>query len=559
MKKLAIKIFFATLVNLVSNIANAQDQKYWIAIESHRDHDSAVRQAQVYSDDIPKTHAFQLTEGTYVIGAGSYNQLDAISIRQHLVAERTIPNESFVTVRDNFGTQVWPSPKNEGSIEIEAPNDEIVDEQMAKELTRKMAIQRVLKYFGDYSGNIDGVFGSGTVAAIATYQARNGFAATGKLTPAQQDYLFEHLRYELEKSGLLEIEDAEAGITIAMPADLLRFSHYDAPFAIYEPVEGESLRIFLISMKGNRSSLNVLHEILQLSGRIPTEPQSYLHQDSFVISSRVGESNSYTYAQLENGRIKGFSVAWHRRDDSFGREIVPKILSSFAELNEQTLEDHPVLIASAGEISELTLSVEEYKPTTTASGFFIDEHGSVATTADAVNDCQRVVVNPNQQMAIKSIYPEKNLAILSPLSALTPPTFARFQNRPPRLGSRVAVSGFSFEGDLGAPTLTYGKFSTNIGPSGNHDLGILKVQTMPGDIGGPVLNQSGTVVGMLLPKPKSDRVIPKNSQVSLDINAILHGIRESGIEVTLTGASREIDPVLLERRATEMTVLVQCF
>ena len=563
MRKLAATLFLTAMAQLFAIAPNAQQQGYWIAIEVHRNLELAIRRARFVSDDVPKTRVFQLKNGSYAVVAGTYDQFDASSIRQQLVAEGVIPSESYATAGSNFDVQVWPPIDEMDSTGTATDPDAEIDhaqnaEELAEHLAHQMAIQRVLKYFGDYKAKIDGVFGKGTFAAIAAFQERNGFAATGSLTPEQEKHLFDTFKFELTESGLHEIADPDAGITVALPIDLIRFSSYDPPFAIYDPVEGQGIQVLLISMVGNASTLKLLHEIMQLSGRIPTGSQSYVDRDSFVISSDAGDMSSYTYAGLRNGRIKGFSVAWQQADDLYSREIVPKMLASFHELDERTLDDR-LELASSEEVSELISGIKRHEPAQTASGFFVDRNGSVVTAANTVGDCKRIFVSPNHNMEVKVANPEMNLAVLSPLEPLAPLEFARFQENAPKRGSRVAVSGYSFEGDLGAPTLTYGHFASHTGPDGGSGHDMLRIRTLPGDVGGPVLDQAGAVVGMLMPKLPGDRVIPENVQVSLSVGAIRDLVATSDIDITFTGASRKLDPVLLERRATEITVLIECY
>ncbi len=48
----------------------------------------------------------------------------------------------------------------------------------------EVAVQAQLKKLGYYGGTVDGVVGPGTQKAIAKYQAAEGLAVTGTITPA---------------------------------------------------------------------------------------------------------------------------------------------------------------------------------------------------------------------------------------------------------------------------------------------------------------------------------------------------------------------------------------
>ena len=92
------------------------------------------------------------------------------------------------------------------------------------------------------------------------------------------------------------------------------------------------------------------------------------------------------------------------------------------------------------------------------------------------------------------------MAVLTTESAVAPRAVAQFSGGAPRLQSEAMAAGFSYGGVLGAPTISFGTVSDLRGLRGEQDITRLQLETLEGDAGGPVLDEAGGVLGMVLPK-----------------------------------------------------------
>jgi hypothetical protein len=151
------------------------------------------------------------------------------------------------------------------------------------------------------------------------------------------------------------------------------------------------------------------------------------------------------------------------------------------------------------------------------------------------------------------------LAILKPKQALSPMAVADFQNGAPRLGDTLAVAGYSYGGILGAATLSFGTLADVQGLTGDAAQSRLTVTTQPADAGGPVLDDEGSVWGMLLPAPSNGQQLPADVGITLDADAITQAMRAAGLAPSASTASGPIAPDELSRLAIGMTVLVGCW
>ena len=130
----------------------------------------------------------------------------------------------------------------------------------------------------------------------------------------------------------------------------------------------------------------------------------------------------------------------------------------------------------------------------------------------------------------------------------------------PRLQDQIAVAGYPFNGVLSAPTLTFGQVVDIRGLTGDDTIKRLSILPQPSDAGGPVFDDSGAVLGMLLPrKDGNTQVLPPEVNFSLDATQIVSVLADQGITAQTSGISRPISPVALTRRAADITVLVSCW
>jgi S1-C subfamily serine protease len=209
---------------------------------------------------------------------------------------------------------------------------------------------------------------------------------------------------------------------------------------------------------------------------------------------------------------------------------------------------------------DLLAGLEIRKPQLARSGFYIDDAGTVVTTAQAVGSCERITLDEEYEAEVVGINAALGIAVLRPTSSLAPMGIAQFRESNPRLQSDVAVAGYSFEGVLGAPSVTFGKLSELRGLQGEANLTRLALASLPGDAGGPVFDTGGAVVGMLLPKPAADqRQLPVDVSFAARGDAIREILIEAGYQTTLGDAFGLMAPEDLTARASDMTVLVSCW
>ncbi|MDA5093510.1 trypsin-like peptidase domain-containing protein [Aliiroseovarius sp. KMU-50] len=556
----------------------------WIQVEARPSLREAEERVRDYASRIDGVNGFRVGGRWYAVVLGPYTQAAADIQLRTLRAQGVIPQDSFLVRSRDLRQQFWPIgaatqtqapivitplPETNPATETTAPvlpvtlPDETKREAQASErlLTReeRMELQRALQFAGFYNSGIDGAFGRGTRASMSAWQEARGFEPTGVLTSKQRVAVIAERTAVLDSIGMAAHEDQDAGIAINLPGAMVEFDRYEAPFAHFKTKDNSPAKVILISQTGNQDTLFGLYDILQTLEIVPENGPRKRKDKEFTLTGENSDIISHTYARLVDGTVKGFTLVWPKGDDKRRNLVLNEMQNSFRSLGSNALADNAGLDAAVQDI-DLMSGLDIRRPMVSRSGFFVDDKGMVLTSADAVANCSRISISEEQDAELIARDDALGLALLKPVSLQAPRVVASFLTTNPRLGSDIAVSGYSYEGRLGSPSMTFGTLSDIAGLQGQTDLSRLAVNTLPGDAGGPVLDAGGAVIGMLLPRTEdTGRSLPDDVNFARDAGSTAEFLASNGVTPTATDALASMDPVDISTLAADMTVLVSCW
>ena len=597
---------FAPMTATAQSAQSQSDDIAWVQIEAQPSLNDAQEAIRGYAGRLADVNGFSLGQGWYAIVLGPYTRDDAAQVLRVYRREGQIPRDSFITFTNSFRQQFWPvgtdfltnPPRNDaapadqtadqpadqtaeaaavtepaaqavaGDTPAEqpaaAPQPPAPDETKSEALrgerdldrAARMDLQSMLKWAGNYDSGIDGAFGRGTRASMAAWQEANGFEVTGVMTTLQRATLLKQYNAILDGMGLRMVRDEGAGIEMALPMGVVDFDRYEPPFGHYTAKGDLDVQVLTISQQGDQATLWGLYDIMQTLEIVPPSGPRERKNDSFVLIGEDGHIVSHTEAYLRAGQVKGFTLVWPVGDEERRRRVLSEMQTSFSTFGAAL---DPAAGDNGAQSIDLLSGLEIRKPKLARSGFYIDAKGTVVTTAEAVAQCGRITLDDDIDATVIASDAENGIAILRPQEPLAPMSTARFQRAVPRLQSDVAVSGYSFEGVLNGPTLTYGTLADIRGLRGETGLKRLALNAMPGDAGGPVFDAGGAVLGMLLPATNGAQKLPDGVSFVADGSAVLALLQREGISAETTDALGTLDPVDLTASASSMTVLVSCW
>lgn len=581
-----IALCFLVLFHVLAQPAGAQEQETdsFIQIEFHPDL-AVTRQAlRAYAARIDDVTGFAMGAGWYAVALGPYTPERATQRMTRLRARGMIPQDSFVARGSDYQRRIRPAgsdtrdtrdtrarggagagPEIVQLAQAETNAETLPEEtryearQSEQRLSRaeRIQLQVALQWAGHYNGAIDAAIGPGTRAAMSKWQSANGHEPTRVLTTRQRAQLLRQYNAVLEGLELRPVRDAETGIRIKLPTAAVAFSEYEPPFAHFDPTgEVPGARVLLISQPGDRDTLAGLYDIMQTLRLVPPEGERRLEGTSFTLVGENDDIVSHTEASVQGGRVKGFTLIWPAGDEDRRTRLLAEMRASLERL-DGVLD--PATGREESENVDLIAGLEIRRPSRSRSGFYVDRSGTAVTTLEAVQGCERITLDEDHDARIVARDTDLGVVVLRPADPLAPIGVATFQKTPPRLKSDVAVAGYSHGGLLGAPTMTYGELADLRGLGGEADLQRLALNALDGDAGGPVMDSYGAVLGMLLPTRQQDRKLPEGVSFAADGEAIAALIGEAGVSPRATEGGRPLAPETLAKRASEMTVLVNCW
>ncbi len=586
------RLFLAFFMSAFLALPAAAQQSVWVQIEAQRTLTGAQDAARGYAAaGVDQVLGYALPGGWYGIALGPFTPNEAAAELVNLRRAGAIPPDSYIVDGSRFRTQFWPvggatpstpaqpapadpiAPQDvasqpETSVEvapepdpIQTPDETLAEAQASEQnLTRdeKRALQVALQWAGVYDSAIDGLYGRGTRRSMAAWQESNNHEPTGVLTTAQRAELLAAYNSILDGMGLQLVRDDATGIEIQVPTGVVAFAKYEPPFARFDASGDVQAQVLLISQPGDQTRMFGLYEILQTLAIIPKDGPRQRRDRGFEIEGIGTEVHSYTNVILENGQIKGYTLVWPAGDDERRRRVLAIMQDSFNTVDG--VLDPAIARPDEDQAIDLIAGLAVRKPIRDRSGFYINASGDVLTTTEAVDQCTTVTLGLEHDATVVHRDDALGLAVLRPTSSLAPPAVAAFQTGVPRLQAEIAVAGFPYGNVLTTPALTFGQLSDIRGLNGEEDVKRLSIFAQPGDAGGPVYDNGGAVLGMLLPKTQiNGQSLPPEVSFSVDAGEIITSVTNAGLDVETTDTLAYMTPELLTLMAADMTVLVSCW
>ncbi|MET4100663.1 peptidoglycan hydrolase-like protein with peptidoglycan-binding domain [Roseovarius sp. MBR-78] len=581
--RLVATVCFMLFIAPLAALAQAGTEgagEVWVQIEAQPTLAEAQASARRYARDLPDVNGFAVGQGWYGIALGPYTEAEAARVLDVYRREGVIARDSYVAPSSDYGRRFWPAgaepfvPEEPQAAETgaqrlaqaepepepepiiyETPGEALASERRLSR-DERADLQIALEWAGFYRGQIDAAFGPGTRGAMAGWQRENGFEPTGVLTTRQRAELLRQYNAVLEDLGIETVRDTRAGIEIALPLGVVALDRHEAPFAHYLATGDLPAQVLLISQPGDRTTMTALYDIMQTLEIVPPNGPRALDAEGFTLTGEGAETVSHTRVWLRGREIKGFTLIWPRGDEARRTRLLEAMEKSFAPL-PGTLE--AIAAPTSGQRIDLVAGLDVRRPDRSRSGFFVDARGAVLTTAEAVRGCARITLDETIEADIAHVDTGLGVAVLRPREALAPAQVAQFRTDLPSLLSRVAVAGYSYEGLLGAPTVTFGQFAALEGLDGETHLKRLALSARAGDAGGPVLDGGGAVLGMLVPFEAAGRSLPEGVSFAATNGALRTVLMAGGVTPQAATASPDLSGEALTDRAGAITVLVGCW
>lgn len=201
------------------------------------------------------------------------------------------------------------------------------------------------------------------------------------------------------------------------------------------------------------------------------------------------------------------------------------------------------------------------------TAFAVNKGGNLVTNEHVVSGCQTTwiasggEIYPARIVATDSV---NDLAVIS-VPDLPTDTAARFRNGGPQLGEDLMVAGFPYATMLGVNLkTTFGNVTSSFGINDNASEFQLSAPIQPGNSGGPILSQSGAVIGIVTARLNDEYMLKSRGEIGQLINFGLKSdvvvvlLKAHRIPIEVVDAGKTLSNARLAAEALDYTFLLVC-
>jgi S1-C subfamily serine protease len=186
------------------------------------------------------------------------------------------------------------------------------------------------------------------------------------------------------------------------------------------------------------------------------------------------------------------------------------------------------------------------------SGIVINASGNVLTNNHVIQNCDSIMVKAHDRApvtaTVDAVDPKNDLALLKTLPTLNidRPAVFRLQSRPTKLGEAIGVLGYPLTGMLSSePKATFGQVNSVAGVNDDSTVLQISAPVQPGNSGGPVFDESGSVIGVVVSQA-SLAVVAVSGNVPQNVNFAIRGevaqifLTAHGIKFGTSGSQKKL-------------------
>ena len=552
-------------------------QSYWIELISVSNQEKAVEKISNYLDLPDEISGFQSKSGRYLLTIGPFELETVQQTLDKLKSSEKIPLRARIIDDSKFLSQFWPirvlitqeiltnQGKKPDNITIsldtksilgtkETLNQAVETENLLKRV-EKNYIQLALKNLGLYSMGIDGTFGKGTRKAIGIWQENNNFPVTNVLTTYQTELLLGSYEEFLKTDGYELTNDLETGLQLILPTQLIKFDKYVFPFSHYINKNSENgANGILVSQPGDTTTLKDFYTIFKEFEKIPQPARNRFRKKYFSIKAENDDRSVYAYVELEENYLKGFLFDYPtaKKED----------LETAAYLARKTIQitNGGILEADSPNSEEKRHFFSDIKlrlPKISQTGFFINQSGTIITASTLIDDCYKLTLNKDIELKVETN--QNGLVVLQPKKHLSPLGHLKFSQKFSKLDMPIFMTGYSDSGAFGFPSFNSGRVLDLRGLRNDTDVKQLLLNSEESHIGAAIIDQTGSVAGMLIAYNKEGKSIPDSISFSMKSSVIEKFLRKHNIIYHVEQYANELTLEKLMTTGEDSTALVNCW
>ena len=449
-------------------------------------------------------------------------------------------------------------------------------------LDQRVRLQVLLTAAGYWPAVPDEEFNTRIYNAIGRFQAENGIPPVGYLGPGEMDKLLSVGGSWLNQWDFQTIRHPITGTAIWVPLGL---------HLVQEPIQtglkftnqayGLILTYDYFPQFLLRRSFDTLLSGLVSKG-FKIEYSKLYRDQFFAVSFSDGNRDGYVrYHQLGAGGV-GFTLYWnHNASDVHIERVATLISGSLWSAMSGSPFTSPFTVnvhGAAGTVSQTPspnpTSVpgpeekqQDAHQSTQGTGFFVTHDGLILTNAHVVSNCTEIRVAVGQSTFLPASLVARDIANdLALLKTSSTPARVAALRANVRLGESVEAFGYPRSNLLATSgTFTLGNVTALAGLGDDSRYLQVSAPVQPGNSGGPLLDQSGNLVGIVSAKLNALNVmmatkgdIPQNVNFAIKSSVAANFLQNNNVKYEAGEATQTTSPADLADQAKAMSVYVEC-
>lgn len=210
------------------------------------------------------------------------------------------------------------------------------------------------------------------------------------------------------------------------------------------------------------------------------------------------------------------------------------------------------------------------KPSSTGSGFVVSASGHLLTNHHVVNGCTNLKIRDSAKLehdvTVVATDARNDLALLQTSTAVTLPTATFRANGSVESGESVVSLGYPLVGWLASEVnVSFGYVSATAGLADDTSKLQISAPVQPGNSGGPLLDQSGNLIGVVVAKLDAIKVAKVIGDIPQNINFAVKGevaqvfLNAHKVKFKTAAQTKKLENTDIVSRGREFTVLVECY
>lgn len=205
---------------------------------------------------------------------------------------------------------------------------------------------------------------------------------------------------------------------------------------------------------------------------------------------------------------------------------------------------------------------------TSGSGIVVSDAGHILTNHHVVNECDAHEIIDDSNVAIRAVLLAsdrvRDLALLN-VEKRYPNAAQLRSDASPKLGEAVTVLGYPLAGLLGSkPIVGFGHVSSTTGIRDNPSQMQISVPIQRGNSGGPVFDQSGNMIGVVVSKLDALKVAERVGDLPQNVNFAIRGevvrafLESHQVNFSASRSTAKLENTDIASLGAAVTVRVRC-